>query len=321
MRFVTVNRRWLPAIFLCLSLSASCLAAPGPALRVTPTDAEWQAQTGFSRPAGVQRHSTPTVRVYGIESLNADTWGLSKALGRQFGSAGCRYAWAWEERPGYGMVRNQIKGFPTDWQALYDQDIIVDLGASLGQGLSREQRCMVWQWVKDGGGLLILGGYWTFGSGGGWAGTAFDDLSPVASPPTTSLWDWQTQFYPLAGTQPSPFVPALQGREPVTPPPASPSGSPMRPAGSNPLTDGLAWDQKPLVMAACKSGAVKPGATVLVEAEQTPMVVVWHNGKGRVAVVLAQPLGEAPPGSVSFWDWTDWPIFLGRLLHWLKPAE
>ena len=99
-----------------------------------------------------------TLRVHGIESLNADTWQLSKALNSRFGSNGnCRYTWSWEERPRYGFVRNQIKGFPGNWQTLYDQDIVVDLGAGVGQGLSREQRCMLSEWVKDGGGLLILG--------------------------------------------------------------------------------------------------------------------------------------------------------------------
>ncbi len=303
----------------CSSLNLACLGAPDAPLRVSPTDAEWQAQTGFSRPADAQRLPSPALRVHGIESLNAPTWGLSKALSHVGNGQTCRYTWSWEVRPHYGFVRNQIQGFPADWHSLYDQDILVDLGAGVGQGLSREQRCMVLQWVKDGGGLLLLGGYWTFGSGGGWAGTAFEDLSPVTSPPTSSLWDWQSQFYPVAGPQPPAFSAALQGREPVATPPSSPSGVPLTPAGPNPLTAGLSWDQKPLVMVACKSVAVKPGATVLVRAQGTPLVVVWRVGKGKVAAVLAQPLGIAPPGAIAYWDWPDWPVFLGRLIDWLKP--
>ena len=313
-------QNWGGGAVLFFSLLLPCLAAPDTPIHTSPTDAQWMAQSGFSRPAGVTRRPSPVLRVHGIESLNADKWGLAKALDHQYNGA-YRYSWSWEERPGYGFVRNQIKGFPADWQALYDQDVVVDLGAGVGQGLSREQRGMLAQWVKDGGGLLLLGGYWTFGSGGGWAGTVFDDLSPVTSPSTSSLWDWQSQFYPLAGPQPPAFSPALQGREPVTSPPSSPSGAPMTPAGDNALTQGLAWNQKPLVMVSAKAAAVKPGATVLVEAQGTPIVVVWHCGKGRVAAILAQPLGEAQPGNAAFWDWPDWPVFLGRLVRWLRMSD
>ena len=316
--------RLLPWLLLAACfcwLHPSCLAAPAAPLRVTPTDGEWAAQSGFARPANVTHRPSPTLRVHGIESLNAATWGLARALDQPRNGGATRYTWSWEERPQYGFVRNRVQGFPADWQALYDQDVVVDLGAGVGQGLSREQRGMIRQWVNDGGGLLILGGYWTFGSGGGWAGTVFDDLSPVTSPPTSSLWDWQSQFYPLAGPQPPAFSPTLQGREPVPSPPSSPSGTPMTPVGDNPLTRGLTWDQKPLVLVSAKAAGVKPGATVLVEAQGTPIVVVWHCGKGRVAAVLAQPLGDAPSGAVSFWDWSDWPVFLSRLLHWLSTTE
>lgn len=103
------------------------------------------------------------------------------------------------------------------------------------------------------------------------------------------------------------------------PTPSSPSGAPVTPTGDNALINSLAWDQKPLVIVAAKSLAVKPGATILVTAQGTPIVVVWHCRQGRVAAVLAQPLGEAPLDGVAYWDW---PVFLGRLIHWLQiPAE
>ena len=306
--------------WLCLALvwplgRAACADPPAP-IAVSPTDAQWAADNHFAPPAGLALPAGTAPHILGIESLQGDIWNLQGALDAAYGADGYRYSWAWEVRPSYGMARNQIKGVPPDWAGLYTHNVIVDLGASMGQGLSREQRCMLAQWVKDGGGLVILAGYWTYGSGGGWAGTTLDDLAPVNSPATTSLWDWQSQFFPLNGPQPPAYSSELQGRHPVAVPPASPAGVLLSPEGANPITAGMAWEDHPLVMVGAKIAGVKPGAQVLASADGTPVIVIWHYGAGKVVAVLAQPLGEPLPGQVPFWQWRDWPKLLGRIVAW-----
>lgn len=103
-------------------------------------------------------------------------------------------------------------------------------------------------------------------------------------------------------------------------PPPSPAGSPLVPTSDHELTKGLKWEAKPLVMVSHQIVETKKAAVTLVTADKAPIVVVWRYGKGKVAVILAQPLGEAPPGGTAFWDWPDWPAFMARLVNWLRPA-
>lgn len=309
-----MKQRLLATLGLGFALLAPAVAWAVDPIAVVPSDAEWAQQNHFSAPADLTLPAAAPLRVHGIESLNAATWGLDAALKAQFGDQGYLYSWSYESRPAYGQVRNQIHGAPADWAGIYQQNVIVDLGAGLGQGLSREQRCMLSQWVHDGGGLVLLGGYWTYGSGGGWAGTTLEDLCPVTSPPTTSLWEWNSRFFPTAGAQPIFIDPTLQGAQPVASPPPSPGGAPLQPVGANPITEGLDWEAQPLVMAAAKSTGLKPGAIVLAQCERVPVVVMWPVGKGHVVAVLAQPVGQSLGIHPAFWDWPDWPRFLGRLV-------
>lgn len=308
-------------LFLLLLLYglAALAADPPKPIVASPTDSEWQAKNNFAKPGGIDRAPSEVLRVFAAESVNVPYYRLSDALERRF-KGQYRYQWSYEVRPSYGQVRNQIRQFPNDWSTLYDQDIYVVLGSAVGQGLSVQQRLMLEQFVKDGGSLLLCGGYWTFGSGGGWAGTAFDDLSPVVAPPTGSQWEFNSSFFPLAGPQFG-AAQAKYDRQPTPVPPGSPAGSPLVPAGKNPLTDGLNWNARPLVMVANTVQKVKDGATVLVTADKAPIVVVQRYGKGKVAAILAQPLGEPPAGQTAYWDWPDWQIFLGRVIDWLKPAQ
>ncbi|HEY3324143.1 MAG TPA: hypothetical protein VGP72_27065 [Planctomycetota bacterium] len=317
-------KHWI--LILALAL-ATWMASAGQPQKPTIADREWEASNKAlaTKPADVVCKAGPKVRVHAVESLHAKFWRLPAALENQFKDK-FEYTWSFEKRPGYGQVKNQILGFPRNFAEVYDEDVYVVLGAAVGQGLQPLQRLALEQFVKDGGGLLICGGWWTFDSGGGWSGTVFDEMSPVVSATTNSLWERNLIFHPAAGTQG--LLPGMTdfdkiySREPAAQlPPSSPTGSPLEPAGKNAITDGLKWEAKPLVFVSNKVEKLKEGVTVLVTADGKPMVVTWKYGKGNVAAILATPLGEAAADKTAFWDWPDWSIFMGRLVASFLPAK
>ena len=58
----------------------------------------------------------------------------------------------------------------------------------------------------------------------------------------------------------------------------------------------------------------KPGAVVHVSAAGNPVVVTGTYGKGKVAIITAAPLGEAPSESLAFWEWPQWPELMTTVL-------
>lgn len=163
--------------------------------------------------------------------------------------------------------------------------------------------------VRRGAGLLMVGGWLSFGRGG-YARTVLGNALPV------TMRDGDD-------------------RE------AAPSGAWLVPAERAPLTDGLPWDRPPVVTGWNKV-ASKVGGRVLVEARplqagregprltgaRVPILVVGKHGDGRTAA-LATDLAPHWSGG-----WTDWGSpsydvgegeelgaayidFLGRLCRWL----
>ena len=61
-----------------------------------------------------------------------------------------------------GQAGNEIAGYKWDWQPMWDLDVVV-LADVETKGLNYGQVLMLSEWVKDGGGLLILGGPLTLG--------------------------------------------------------------------------------------------------------------------------------------------------------------
>ena len=146
--------------------------------------------------------------------------------------------------------------------------------------------------VKKGGGLLVLGGPFTFGAGK-YDGTVFADILPVEmAGPFDVKWE-------KAGV---PF-----------------SVAPSSGSEDHPILQGLDFGDPPHVYWIHETRP-KPDSTRVLEAGTRPLLVVGKYGKGRVAAFLGTPMGVAPDGQIPFWKWKEWDKLLRNTFAWL-PVE
>ncbi len=122
------------------------------------TEAELAAHyAGLAKPAGLTRAKHDLTRVLMVRGLYNRLYHLDEALASvpqlSMSTAYTSYG---------GQAGLVIKGFSWDWPELWNQDVII-LNNVETKGLSYGQVLMLREWVKEGGGLLILGGLVTLG--------------------------------------------------------------------------------------------------------------------------------------------------------------
>jgi uncharacterized membrane protein len=174
--------------------------------------------------------------------------------------------------------------FPQRVAALAPYSVVVLADVSL-QALGFAGRQALRQFVEAGGGLLVLGGYYSYGRGAVQR-SFLEDVLPVT---VSGTWD-------LA--------------------PAGPGGT-LRAAAGLALPSNLDWTPAPRCFWLHKT-AVKPGAKVVLKAGDQPFLVVGEYGKGRVACCTGSVLGQPGPGETAFWEWPDWPKLLFAAVDYLK---
>lgn len=178
-------------------------------------------------------------------------------------------------------------GFDFDWKPLFAQDVIVLTNAEM-RGLPYGKVKMLQQWVRDGGGLVILGGLMTLGQNNN-MGHGWPDMLPV---------QLQMPFEVRKCAAPLAF------------------GVPSKELGVK--VD--KWQNPPLVMYRHMVKA-KPGATILIPGTNgEPLLVGGRYGKGRVVVFTGTVLGDAPTGKVAFWNSPAWPGLLAAAMRWSHPS-
>ena len=145
------------------------------------------------------------------------------------------------------------------------------------------------QWVANGGGMLMLGGWLSF-SGvqgkGGWGRCSFADALPV------DCLNIEDLVESSAGFTAEVLIP------------------------DHPVVKGLPWKSFPPIFGYNEVQA-KPGATVLVRVKETghPLVVAGEYGKGRVFTYMSDP---APHWGINFELWEGYDAFWNNALQWVK---
>ena len=173
--------------------------------------------------------------------------------------------------------------FPADYATLFKYDAVL-MTAGDGRRLGATGRRMLRDYVHCGGGLVVLGGYVSFGKGrdqGSW----LEEILPVT---LGGPWD-------LAPAR----DPALHGQE---------TGVPEC------LVFPPHWQPQALWV---HQAAPKPGATVAWTADGKPALVFGKYGNGWVVAVLATDLGKAPDESRLFFRTPEWPGMLAGILKWV----
>jgi uncharacterized membrane protein len=211
-----------------------------------------------------------------------------------------------QTRPGVYLQRTNIEGLsleglPDDPEVLAKFDVIVigDLDAAAWKPGQLDR---VAARVREGGGLLMLGGYHSFGPGG-YGGTAIEPVLPVIPGPRD------------IGQRAEPFLPIL-----------TPDGvnhpifagiAPFFPTASAPAKEsGL-----PLLDGCTRVVGPAPGATVLAvapgEGGPMPVLAVQPAGRGRAAAFTADTTRHWQQTMRALDRETPFLRFWGQVVRWL----
>jgi uncharacterized membrane protein len=194
---------------------------------------------------------------------------------------GPRKAGEWRETAyiDHGQVKDRTRGFPATPADFAGLDLIV-LANVPGRGVNAPARIMLDDWVRHGGGgLLLTGGLLALGKGY-LDGTVLEALLPVE----------------LCGVNDT--RPAKDGALLV----------------KDPALAAVLGDAK-LATRFYQEVKVKPGATVLIAtADGAPLLVEWPAGAGRVAVWAGLPLGSVPEGQTAWWKSDRWSAVMANVL-------
>lgn len=144
------------------------------------------------------------------------------------------------------------------------------------------------EFVAQGGGLVVLGGYWAY-SRGGYEGTPLAEMLPATFPPENRI-------------------------------PPQRAGVPLE------VAPGATWkfpalgDAKPNAFYVQRLEP-KAGATVQMTAGGKPAFISGDFGKGRVVACALTPHGDPPQGVLPFWEWPDFTKVMAAALDWASAAR
>jgi hypothetical protein len=231
------------------------------------------AKTATAQPLVLRRNGL--LDVVDVRGLFAWLTPLDAACALADGT--CRPAYV--DRVGFRLgPAGSLEGFPDAAGDLEGQDVVVlddvhaiDLGADRAARIAR--------FVRDGGGLLVIGGPFNLSSGNDHT-TALADILPVT----------HRQAYDLA---------------------TDAKGLPLAPAGD--AFEKLDWS--PLRCLSVDTSPLAEGATVLATAGKHPAIVERRVGAGRVIAVMVTPLGDFPESIQPYWRSPQWAQVLATCLR------
>ena len=146
---------------------------------------------------------------------------------------------------------------------------------------------MVRDFVAQGGGFLMVGGYLSFAGLNGiarWGGTEIEQILPVS----IARHDDRIEV-----TQGFRFE-LLQVEHPIV--------------------VGLPWNESHWTLCGYNQVTLKPGATLVAEYRHDPLIACWDYEQGRTAIFASD---FAPHWAGDFVHWSHYAAFWKQMLHWL----
>ncbi|MCX5658304.1 MAG: glutamine amidotransferase [Planctomycetota bacterium] len=175
-----------------------------------------------------------------------------------------------------------LEGPPRGLAGLLPYDAIV-LDNVHASALGHAGRAMINEYVKAGGGLVVFAGMDNLSMGMD-RNTALDELLPVTIVSRENT---------VRDDKGLPFAPAKEGFFPAA----------------------TKWAKAPKVFC-LDASPLKQGVEVLAKAGDRPVIVSHRVGKGRVVVLLMEPIGNYAEGLLPYWKWSDWPRVIGACLQY-----
>ena len=180
-------------------------------------------------------------------------------------------------------ARGYMSDFPDKFEQLLHYDVLV-LDNMHTLDLGPQRRAMINEYVRNGGSVLIFGGYYNLSRGAD-RNTAIGELDPVNI----------VQTYNLAEDN---------------------KGMPLKPAIKGFFPDDLDWSADPCAYSVDVS-PLKPGVEVLATVGGHPAIVRSTFGKGRVVAFLMNVHGDYADSSMPYWKWAGYPRIIAACIKWL----
>ncbi|HEY3397897.1 MAG TPA: glutamine amidotransferase [Armatimonadota bacterium] len=236
----------------------------------------------YPKPANLTYYRKPEVKMLDFRGSYHEVWKVPEAATRA-GVQDIRGSY-FRTEPSFGSALSYL---PEGFEQWFDYDLIV-LNNVDAESLTDFGREALRDFVRAGGSLLVLGGFYAYG-GGGYAGTQLEEVLPVEMNPKIA----RLQPLPNGKLRVSGTARALAGRRLSAAPTCF-------------------WWQE---------GKAKPGAWVELMAGEKPFLVCGTYGQGRVAAALGNVCGKSQPGRLAFWEDPEWVPTLGKVVRWLVFGE
>ncbi len=176
-----------------------------------------------------------------------------------------------------------LGGFPAAYEDLLSYDVII-LGNVSGPMLSTVGQEMLADFLKAGGGVLMLAGDRTYGQTT-FSNSHFNDLLPYTSAPN--------DYARLAAAT------ALQAGK------------------RHDITKGVKFGKNDVVLYAHALTAKTDAVVPVTLSTDAPAVILTDGKAPRVAVVAALPFGKAPDGKTLYYQSAPWQALMANTLEWL----
>jgi uncharacterized membrane protein len=180
---------------------------------------------------------------------------------------------------------DRVQNFPSV-KDLFKADLVI-LSDVSGKEFTEGQIKQIRSYVEDGGGLLVMGGPFTYGEGC-FKEQGIEDLLPVEGAAFDLKWEK--------------------------------AGQALAKAKEHAVMAGVDFGGKPMVYWVHKV-KVKSGGEVLVKAGEYAVLVAGRCGKGKVLAFMGTPMGSGGAGQVPFWEWGGWGPWVGNMAKWLGTRE
>jgi len=188
----------------------------------------------------------------------------------------------------FGWSGGHASVVPTSYEQMMSYDLLVLNGVD-AMSLTDFGMEATKEFVKEGGALLVIGGFFAYG-GGGYADTALEEMLPVK----------------------------LSGKLPDLERLAKPS--PLELGKDAQCLKGTKVGEKGMCYWV-HALTPKEGASVEITAGGKPFLVCGTYGKGRIAAICSGPLGNPQKGETPYWDDPQWVDVMSKVINWLVFKE
>ena len=141
--------------------------------------------------------------------------------------------------------------------------------------------------INAGGGLIILGGYFSFGEGG-YKDEKIQKFMPVLPENVYDIVKIRKPSRIIAGKCSKEILSKVDLKKPAY----------------------FFWKHKVKVNPKSK--------VILFGSDGTPFLVVKRFGKGRVAAFPVPPFGLSNKKTPGFWEWEEMPLLMENVLRWVQ---